>query len=93
MANQNPVTDYPAAKLYEALRIARVPDRLANAAEKEVRDMAGDNIRAEIATMRAEVNGKFAALEAQISGLRWTIGFAISIATLFLGALTLALRG
>ena len=41
MANQNPVTDYPDGKLYEALRIARVPDRLANATEKEVRDMAG----------------------------------------------------
>lgn len=93
MANQTHIPDAPNSILYRALRSAKADEMLSYNAIDEVRDMAGDNIRAEIATMRAEVNGKFAALEAQISGLRWTIGFAISFAALFLGALTLASRG
>ena len=64
MANQHPVTDYPDGKLFEALRIARVPDRLANAAEKEVRDMAGSNVFARIDALEKR-------LENEIRTLRW----------------------
>lgn len=94
MTNQNPVTEYPDANLYEALRIARVPDRLANAAEKEVRDMAGDNIRAEIATMRAEVNGKFDAQSAEIRSTRWMISavFALMATLTALGVFNTVFR-
>ncbi|MDE0373993.1 MAG: hypothetical protein OXI73_15820 [Rhodospirillales bacterium] len=56
MANQNPVPDYPDGKLFEALRIARVPDRLAFAADKEVGEMAGRNVIAEIRAMKTELN-------------------------------------
>lgn len=56
MANQNPVPDYPDGTLFEALRVARVPDRLAFAADKEVGEMAGRNVIAEIRAMKTDLN-------------------------------------
>ena len=56
MANQHPVTESYDGKLYEALRIARVPDRLAFAADKEVGEMAGRNVIAEIRALKTELN-------------------------------------
>jgi len=64
MATHNPFAEYPDGKLYEALRIARVPDRLANAAEKEVRNMAGLNVFARIDALEKR-------LENEIRTLRW----------------------
>ena len=85
MANQHPVTDYPDGKLYEALRIARVPDRLANAAEKEVRDMAGSNIFVRLDALDKRQ-------DEVIRSVRWGFGIGLSLFAMlfsvFFGVLT-----
>ena len=50
MANQTHIPDAPNSILYRALRSAKADEMLSYNAIDEVRDMAGDNIRAEIAT-------------------------------------------
>ena len=52
MANQKPETVDCDSMLYEALRIARIPDRLALNAYKEVQEVAGLNINNRLDTLR-----------------------------------------
>ena len=56
MANQQLVPESSDGKLYEALRIARVPDRLAFSADKGGGDVAGRNVIAEIHALRTEMS-------------------------------------
>ena len=74
MTNRTPVNERHDGMLYEALRIARVPDRLANSAEKEVRRMAGENLSIEMQAMKAELSSK-------INDLRWMLFTFIAVAT------------
>ena len=101
MANQTHIADAPNSILYRALRSAKADEMLSYNAIDEIRDMAGDNIRAEIATMRAEVNGKFDAQSAkfdahaaEIRSTRWMMGavFALMATLTALGVFNTVFR-
>ncbi len=76
MANQQPVIEKCDGMLFEALRIARVPDRLAFAADKEVREMAATNVSAKI---DARLDAFEKRLDSFVRNLKWTVGILISV--------------
>ena len=76
MANQKSETVYCDSMLYEALRIARVPDRLALNAYKEVHEMAGTNVNTRLDEFEKRI-------DANVRYVRWGIGILISLFTIF----------
>lgn len=72
MADHKPETISCASMLYESLRIARVPDRLALNAYKEVHEMAGTNVDTRLDSMNKK-------LEDLSVTLRWSVIVFISL--------------
>lgn len=72
MANQKPETVDCDSMLYEALRIARIPDRLALNAYKEVQEVAGLNINNRLDTFENTLNSN-------TSTSRWFISIFIGL--------------
>ncbi len=82
MTSQKPETVVCDSMLYEALRIARVPDRLALNAYKEVHEMAGTNVNT-----RLDVFEKI--IDANVRYVRWGIGILISLCTIFVSLIAI----
>ena len=66
--------------LYEALRIARVPDRLAQRAYMEVYLMSGTNVSARLDQFEKRI-------DQNVSAVRWGVGIFVSILLLFVAVI------
>ena len=77
MANRKPETVVCDSMLFEALRIARVPDRLALNAYKEVHEMAGTNVNTRLDDFEKRI-------DANVRSVRWGIGILLSLCLVLL---------
>ena len=77
MANRKPETVVCDSMLFEALRIARVPDRLALNAYKEVHEMAGTNVNTRLDEFEKRI-------ESNVRSVRWGIGILLSLSLVLL---------
>ena len=71
--------------LYEALRIARVPDRLAQNAYMEVYEMTGTNVNARFDQFEKRI-------DQTVLTIRWGVGIFLSLLLLF-GTIVAVLGG
>lgn len=82
MTSQKPETVVCDSMLYEALRIARVPDRLSLNAYKEVHEMAGTNVNTRLDEFEKVI-------DANVRYVRWGIGILVSLFTIFVSLIAI----
>ena len=101
MANQKPTTAIYETQLFEALQNTPVSSEKAYIVVQEVRDMAGQNVIAEVQALRAELQAQGAITNEKIDSqskvsqnVQWMLGAVLALMTILtaLGAFNTVLN-